>query len=95
MERHVQQWLGIGLHFLNPRRREKLNYMNDRNVAYEEATKKRIEVNEMKSATMDVRSDTQRQYQERTHPRINESDAGFQQGHGETIELVRAHDEER
>ena len=45
MERHVQQWLGIGLHFLNPRRREKLNYMNDRNVAYGEATKNRIEVN--------------------------------------------------
>ena len=40
---------------------------------------------------MDVRSDMQRQ----THPRENESDAGFQKDHGETIELVQACDEAR
>ena len=44
---------------------------------------------------MDVRSDTPRQDQERTHPRDNESGAGFQKDHGETVELVRAYDEER
>ena len=44
---------------------------------------------------MDVRSDTQRQEQEQTHPRNNESGAGFQKDHREKIELVRACDEER
>ena len=39
---------------------------------------------------MDVRSDTQRQDPERTHPRNDESDAGFQKDHGETIELIWA-----
>ena len=39
---------------------------------------------------MDVRSDTQREHPERTHPRNNESDAGCQNYHGATIELVRA-----
>ena len=38
---------------------------------------------------MDVWSDTQRQDQERTHPRNNESDAGSQKHNGETIELKR------
>ena len=37
-----------------------------------------------------VRSDTQRQGKELTHSRDNENDAGFQNGHGETAELVRA-----
>ena len=44
------------------------------------------------NATMDVRSDTQIQEQER---RINESDAGCQTFHGTTIDLVRACVEER
>ena len=44
---------------------------------------------------MDVRSDTQRQDQELTHPRKNKSGAGFQKDHREKIELVRACDEER
>ena len=39
---------------------------------------------------MGVRSDTQREHPERTHPRNNESDAGCQNYHGATIELVRA-----
>ena len=43
---------------------------------------------------MDVRSDTQKQLQKRTHPMNNESGAGFQKI-TETIEPVRAHDEER
>ena len=47
------------------------------------------------NATMDVRSDTQRQDQERTHPRNNEIEEGFQKDHGETTEMVRACDEER
>ena len=41
---------------------------------------------------MDVRSDTQRQDQERTHPRDNES--GTEKYNGETIELVWTCDEE-
>ena len=41
---------------------------------------------------MDVRSETQRQDQERTHPRKNESDEGSQKDHGETIEMVRVSD---
>ena len=44
---------------------------------------------------MDVRSDTQRQDQERTHPRNNKSGAGFKKDHREKIEPVRACDEER
>ena len=44
---------------------------------------------------MDVRSDTQRQDQERTHPRNNEIEEGFQKDHGDTTEMVRACDEER
>ena len=44
---------------------------------------------------MDVRSDTQRQDQERTHPRNNKRGADFQKDHREKIELVRACDEER
>ena len=39
-------------------------------------------------ATMDVRSDTQKQDQERIHPKDNESGAGFQKDHPETIEQV-------
>ena len=39
------------------------------------------------NGTTDVRSDMQRHDQERTHPRNNLSDAGFQNDHGETIEL--------
>ena len=35
---------------------------------------------------MNVRRDTQREDEERTHPRNNES--GFKHDHGETIELV-------
>ena len=42
---------------------------------------------------MDVRSDTQRQDQERTHSN-NESGAGFQKDHREKIELVQSYDEE-
>ena len=59
---------------------------------------KRIEINDMKMLYIymeDVWSDTQRRDQERTHQRTNESDAGFQNDHGEMIELVRAYDEER
>ena len=37
----------------------------------------------------------QTQDQKRTHPRDNKSGVGFQTDHGETIELVRACDEER
>ena len=37
---------------------------------------------------MDVQSDTQRQDQEQTHMRNNESGAGFQNHHGEKIEVV-------
>ena len=44
---------------------------------------------------MDVRSDTQIQDLERTHPRNNESGAGFQKDHRAKIELIRACDEER
>ena len=44
---------------------------------------------------MYVRSDIQRQDQERTHPRNNKSGAGFQKIDGETNELVRACDEEK
>ena len=47
------------------------------------------------NATMDVPSDTQRQDQGRTHPRNNESGAGFQKDHEETIALVQACDEKR
>ena len=36
-----------------------------------------------------VRSDAQRQGKEPTHSRDNENDAGFQNGDGETAELVR------
>ena len=42
---------------------------------------------------MDVRSDTQIQDQERTHPMENKSGSGFQKDHGEIIELVWACDE--
>ena len=44
-------------------------------------------------ATMDERSDTQRQDLERT--RDNESGKSFQKYHGEKIDLVRACDEAR
>ena len=44
---------------------------------------------------MDVRSDTQRQDEERTHTRDNESGAGFQKDHRETIGMIWACDEER
>ena len=50
--------------------------------------------NEETRKWMYVRSDMQIHDQERTHPRNNESDAGFQQDHGETTELVLACDEE-
>ena len=44
---------------------------------------------------MVVRSDTQRQDHERTHPSNNESDAWFQKDHREKIDMVWACDEER
>ena len=44
---------------------------------------------------MDVWSDTQGQDRERIHPRDNKGTTGFQQDHGEMIELVQAYDEER
>ena len=44
---------------------------------------------------MDVRSDMQRPDHERTHPRNNYSDAGFQKDDGKTIELVQACREEK
>ena len=47
-----------------------------------------VSYNEETRKWMDVRSDTQRQDQERTHQMNNEHDAGVQQYHGETIELV-------
>ena len=64
-------------------------------MGYNAETRKtdRGECNE--NATMDARSDTQIQDQERTHPSNGESSAGFQKDHREMIELVRAWDEER
>ena len=47
------------------------------------------------NATIDVRSDTQRQDQEQIHPSYNKGGSGFQKDHGETIELVQAWVEER
>ena len=47
------------------------------------------------NAKVDVRSDTQRQDLERTHPRNNECGAGFQKDHRAKIEPIRACDEER
>ena len=44
---------------------------------------------------MDVWSDTQRQDEERTHPRNNKSGAGFQKDPGEATEIVRLGDEKR
>ena len=41
------------------------------------------------NATMEVRSDTQKQVLKRTHPRNNESGAGFQKNHREMIEPLR------
>ena len=49
-----------------------------RNVGYNRETRKTDWGERDENATMDVRSDTQRQDQERTHLRNNESDAGFQ-----------------
>ena len=66
-----------------------------RNVGYSEETIQTYWGDRDEDATMDVRSDTQRQDQEWTHPRNNNSGAGFQKDHREKIELVRACDEER
>ena len=44
---------------------------------------------------MDVRSDTERKYQDRKLQSNNENHPGFQNDHGETTELVRECDEER
>ena len=66
-----------------------------RNGGYNEETRKTDGGDRDEDATMDVRSDTQRQDQERTHQRNNKSGAGFQKEHREKIELVRACDEER
>ena len=44
---------------------------------------------------MDVRRDTERLDQDRTLQSNNDNDAGFQNDHGETIEMVRECDEER
>ena len=71
------------------------NAMCGRNVGYNEETRKTDWGERDENDTMDVRSDTQRQDQERTHPRDNESGTGFQKDHGETIDLERACDEER
>ena len=43
---------------------------------------------------MDAQSDTQRQDQEQTHMRNNESGAGFENHHGEKTEVVQACGEE-
>ena len=59
-----------------------------RNVGYNEETRNTNWDKRDVNATMDVRSDTQRQDQERTHPRNTESNAGCQRYHGATIELV-------
>ena len=47
------------------------------------------------NAKVDVRSDTQRQYMERTLTRDNESGTGFQEDHWKNVELVKSCDEER
>ena len=57
-----------------------------RNVSYNETTRK----NALRMQRY-VWSETQRQDQQRTHSRDNESVRGFQKDHGEKIELVRAH----
>ena len=44
---------------------------------------------------MDVRSDTERQDQDRKLQSNNDNDAGFQNDPGVTVELVRECDEER
>ena len=44
---------------------------------------------------MDVPSDAQRQDEERTHPRDNESDAGCRKDHGDMDKLVRACDQKQ
>ena len=66
-----------------------------RDVGYNEETRKTNWDKRDENATMDVRSDTQRQDQERTHLRNNESDADCQKYHGEKIEPVQACVEER
>ena len=71
------------------------NAIWDRNVGDNEETRTTDWGDRDEDAAMDVRSDTQRQDQEWTHPRNNKSGAGFQKDHREKIELVRAYDEER
>ena len=71
------------------------NAIRGRNVGFNEETRKTDWGDRDEDATMDVRSDTQRQDQEWTHPRNNKSSAGFQKDHREKIDLVRACDEER
>ena len=69
------------------------NPMWGRNAGYNEETRK-TDRQQDENATMDVRSVTQRQDQERTHPRNNnESDAAIY--HGAMIEQARASVEER
>ena len=64
-------------------------------TGYNEETRKTDWGDRDEDSTMDVRSDTQIQDQEWTHPRNNKSGAGFQKDHREKIDLVRACDEER
>ena len=54
------------------------NTIRGRSVNYNEETSKTNWDQRDGNATMDVRSDTQRQDRERTHPRNNETDAGCQ-----------------
>ena len=58
-----------------------------RNVGCNETTRKTDCGELSENATMGVRSDTQRQDQERTHPRNNEIGTGFQKDHREKTEL--------
>ena len=62
-------------------------HMGHKTWATTKKQEKRIAINEMR-AMMDVRTAMQRQDQERTYPRNNESDARCQTYHGATIELV-------
>ena len=55
----------------------------NRNVGYDEETRKTDWGDRDEDATMDVRSDAQRQDQERMHPRDDESGAGFQRDPGD------------
>ena len=57
-----------------------------RGLQYNEETRKTDRGERDDNATVDVWTDTQRQDQARTHPRDNESDAGFKKDHRETVD---------